>query len=441
MGSANMKRILLLAAILSACILTGCESGREKQSIYYLNFKPEVATVWREIAADYEEETGIEVKVLTVANGNYEQRLKAELAKKNAPVLFHINGPVGYSIFKNFCLDLSDTELYSWQLDKDIAVTNADGVYGIPYVVEGYGIIYNNAIMKKYFELPSRAVSFSSMDEVNNFEKLKAVVEDMTLHKDELGIKGVFASTSFGSGEDWRWQTHLANLPVYYEFRDKNISDTDTLDFTYGDNFRNIFDLYINNSCTPRTELSQKSVIDSMTEFALGEAAMVQNGNWAWSQISDVEGNKVQEEDIRYLPIYTGVEGEESQGLCIGTGNYLCVNSTSPEADQQAAIDFIKWVYSSDTGKDYVISKLGFIPPFNTFSEDERPDNPLAREIAEDIGNDATSSVNWIFSTFPSQQFKNDFGSMLLSYAKGECEWDTVIKSVKDEWAAQKASD
>ncbi len=436
-----MKRILLLAAILSACILTGCESGREKQSIYYLNFKPEVATVWREIAADYEEETGIEVKVLTVANGNYEQRLKAELAKKNAPVLFHINGPVGYSIFKNFCLDLSDTELYSWQLDKDIAVTNADGVYGIPYVVEGYGIIYNNAIMKKYFELPSRAVSFSSMDEVNNFEKLKAVVEDMTLHKDELGIKGVFASTSFGSGEDWRWQTHLANLPVYYEFRDKNISDTDTLDFTYGDNFRNIFDLYINNSCTPRTELSQKSVIDSMTEFALGEAAMVQNGNWAWSQISDVEGNKVQEEDIRYLPIYTGVEGEESQGLCIGTGNYLCVNSTSPEADQQAAIDFIKWVYSSDTGKDYVISKLGFIPPFNTFSEDERPDNPLAREIAEDIGNDATSSVNWIFSTFPSQQFKNDFGSMLLSYAKGECEWDTVIKSVKDEWAAQKASD
>lgn len=436
-----MKRILLLAAILSACILTSCETSREKQSIYYLNFKPEVATVWREIAADYEEETGIEVKVLTVANGNYEQRLKAELAKKNAPVLFHINGPIGYNNFKNFCLDLSDTELYSWQLDKDIAVTVDDGVYGIPYVVEGYGIIYNDAIMKKYFELPSKAVSFSSMDEVNNFEKLKAVVEDMTLHKDELGIKGVFASTSFGSGEDWRWQTHLANLPVYYEFRDKNVSDSDTLDFTYGDNFRNIFDLYINNSCTPRTELSQKSVTDSMTEFALEEAAMVQNGNWAWSQISDVEGNKVKKENIKYLPIYTGVEGEESQGLCIGTGNYLCVNSTSSEAEQQAAIDFIKWVYSSDTGKDYVISKLGFIPPFNTFSEDERPDNPLAREVAEDIGNDATSSVNWIFSTFPSQQFKNDFGSLLLSYAKGECEWDTVIKSVKDEWAAQKASD
>lgn len=436
-----MKRIVLLAAILSACILTGCGASTEKQSIYYLNFKPEVANVWREIAKDYEEETGIEVKVLTVANGNYEQRLKAELAKKNAPTLFHINGPIGYSNWKNFCLDLSDTELYSWQLDKNIAVTSEDGVYGIPYVVEGYGIIYNDAIMKKYFALPSKAVSFSSMDEVNNFEKLKAVVEDMTLHKDELGIEGVFASTSFGSGEDWRWQTHLANLPVYYEFRDKNISDSDTLDFTYGDNFRNIFDLYINNSCTPRTELSKKSVTDSMTEFALENAAMVQNGNWAWSQIAAVEGNKVLEENVKYLPIYTGVEGEESQGLCIGTGNYLCVNSMSSEADQKAAIDFIKWVYSSDTGKDYVLNKLSFIPPFNTFSEDERPDNPLAREVAEDMENDTTNAVNWVFSTFPSQQFKNDFGSMLLNYAKGECDWDTVIKSVQDEWASQKASD
>lgn len=436
-----MKRIVLLAAILSACILTGCGASTEKQSIYYLNFKPEVANVWREIAKDYEEETGIEVKVLTVANGNYEQRLKAELAKKNAPTLFHINGPIGYSNWKNFCLDLSDTELYSWQLDKNIAVTNEDGVYGIPYVVEGYGIIYNDAIMKKYFALPSKAVSFSSMDEVNNFEKLKAVVEDMTLHKDELGIEGVFASTSFGSGEDWRWQTHLANLPVYYEFRDKNISDSDTLDFTYGDNFRNIFDLFINNSCTPRTELSKKSVTDSMTEFALENVAMVQNGNWAWSQITEVDGNKVLEENVKYLPIYTGVEGEESQGLCIGTGNYLCVNSMSSEADQKAAIDFIKWVYSSDTGKDYVLNKLSFIPPFNTFSEDERPDNPLAREVAEDMENDTTNAVNWVFSTFPSQQFKNDFGSMLLNYAKGECDWDTVIKSVQDEWASQKTSD
>lgn len=227
--------------------------------------------------------------------------------------------PIGYSNWKNFCLDLRDTELYTWQLDKGIAITSGNGVYGIPYVVEGYRIIYNDAIMQKYFALSSKAVSFSSMEEVDNFDKLKAVVEDMTRHKDDLEIEGVFASTSFGSGEDWRWQTHLANVPVYFEFHDKNISDTDTLDFTYAENYKNIFDLYIGNSCTIPTALSKKSVSDSMEEFALEKAAMVQNGNWAWSQIASVEDNKVLEENVKYLPLYMGIDGEESQGLCIGT--------------------------------------------------------------------------------------------------------------------------
>lgn len=437
-----MKRTGLLAAVLSVCVLAGgCGAGAEKQSIYYLNFKPEVADVWREIAKDYEEETGVEVKVLTVANGNYEQRLKAEIAKRDAPTLFHINGPIEYDEWKNFCLDLSGTELYTWQLDKDIAVTSGSGVYGIPYVVEGYGIIYNDAIMRQYFALPSKAVSFSGMEEVNNFAKLKAVVEDMTLHRNELGIEGVFASTSFGSGEDWRWQTHLANVAVYYEFEDKNISDTDALEFTYADNYRNIFDLYINNSCTPPSGLAQKSVNDSMEEFALGKAAMVQNGNWAWSQIAGVSGNKVSEEDVKYMPIYMGVEGEENQGLCIGTGNYLCVNSMASEEDQKAAVDFIKWVYSSDTGKNYVTNELSFIAPFNTFSDAELPANPLAREVVEDMGSDATNSVQWVFSTFPSQKFKDDFGSRLLEYARGNCEWDDVVDYVRDEWATEKAAE
>lgn len=439
-----MKRVRVLAALLLACILVcGCGAAETKQSIYYLNFKPEVADVWREIAQAYEEETGVEVQVLTVANGNYEQRLKAELAKRDAPTLFHINGPVGYSDWKQYCLDLSDTDLCSWLLDKDIAVTdeNGNGIYGIPYVVEGYGIIYNDAIMQKYFALSSKSAPVSGMEEVDSFEKLKALVEDMTLHKDELGIAGVFASTSFSSGADWRWQTHLANVPVYYEFSDKNVSDLDTLDFTYADNFKKIFDLYVDYSCTKPEDLSKKTVEDSMEEFALEKAAMVQNGNWAWSQIAEVSGNQVLEENVKYLPIYMGVEGEESQGLCIGTGNFLCVNAAAPKEEQKAAIDFMEWVYSSDTGKNYVTNKLNFIAPFNTFSEEERPDNPLAREVIADMSNDATESVSWNFTAFPSQKFKDDFGALLLKYVKGECEWKEVAAGVKEKWASEKAAE
>ena len=144
----------------------------------------------------------------------------------------------------------------------------------------------------------------------------------MTKHKDALGIKGVFASTSLGAGEQWRWQTHLANMPLFYEFKDKagangNVIltglDAKEIEFKYSDNYKNIFDLYINNSITDSKLLGSKSVADSMAEFALGEVAMVQNGNWAWSQISGVSGNTVKEEDIKFLPIYTGVSGEESK--------------------------------------------------------------------------------------------------------------------------------
>ena len=218
--------------------------------LYYLNFKPEIAPVYDEIAAAYEAETGVKLHVVTAASGTYEQTLKSEIAKADAPVLFQINGPKGYANWKDYCADLSGTELYQHLTDKGLAITDGDKVVGIPYVVEGYGIIYNNAIMEKYFALDGAKAK--SMDEIRSFQKLKEVVEDMTAKKDQLGIKGVFASTSLKPGEDWRWQTHLANLPVHYEFEANNVDlstdATKEITFQYSDNYKNIFDLYLNNS-------------------------------------------------------------------------------------------------------------------------------------------------------------------------------------------------
>ena len=101
-----------------------------------------------------------------------------------------------------------------------------------------------------------------------------------------------------------------------------------------------------------------------MAEFALGKVAMVQNGNWAWSQIADVSGNTVKEDDIKFMPLYTGIDGEENQGLCIGTENYLAINKNATQEQQKLSLDFLNWLFSSDTGKDYVTNKLDFITPF-----------------------------------------------------------------------------
>lgn len=429
-----------LAAVLSlssVMLLASCRRD-ETLTIRYLNFKPESAAIYKELAKAYEEETGVRVIVDTAANNEYESTLTSKMSTDEAPTLFQINGPRGYANWKDYCADLSDTELYKHLTDKSMAVTSGGKVYGIPYVVEGYGIIYNAAITDKYFALKNRDTTFTSMDEINNFEKLSALVEDMQRHSKELGIDGVFASTSMKAGDDWRWQTHLANLPIYYEFKsnktDLTSDETKKISFEYAENFKNIFDLYLNNSVTDRKTVGTKTVTDSMAEFALEKCAMVQNGNWAWGQIADVSGNKVLAENVKYLPIYTGVAGEESQGLCIGTENFYAINSKAPEQEQKAAADFIYWLYSSKTGKDYVTNKLGFIAPFDTFSDNERPSDPLAKEVLRWMNKENTETIPWYFTLFPSQTFKDNFGASLLKYAQGTKDWDAVKRDMVADW-------
>ena len=436
--------LLALCVVATAFSLAGC--GSKTADVYFLNFKPESAAIYEEIAKKYEEETGKKLKVVTAAANTYEQTLKSEIAKKNAPTIFQINGPIGYNEWKDYCLDLKNTKFYSFLTDKSLAITENGGVYGIPYAIEGYGIIYNKAITDKYFALSKRQKTVNSMDEINSYAKLKTVVEDMTKHKSELGIDGVFAATSLSSGEDWRWQTHLMNVPLYYEFMeneqydDPTVAGLNTTDITfkYGENFKNIFDLYTDNSTTGKNLLGAKSVADSMAEFALGKAAMVQNGNWAWSQIAEVNGNTVKAENIKFLPIYTGFESEENQGICVGTENYLAINAKSSKEQQQASLEFLEWLFSSQTGKYYVTKELGFITPFNTFEADEQPSDPLAAEVTRWIARENTTTVPWIFTSFPSENFKTKYGNSLLEYVQGSRVWEDVKRDVVDFWKSER---
>lgn len=437
--------IMSIFCVLSCLSLAGCGEKNTTQ-VYFLNFKPESAAVYEEIAKEYEKETGVKVKVVTAAANTYEQTLKSEIAKTSAPTIFQVNGPIGYNSWSDYCLNIKDSKLYSYLADESLAIKDKDGVYAIPYVVEGYGIIYNNAIMDRYFALPNKKTDIKSMEEINNFDTLKKVVEDMTAHKKELDIEGVFASTSLSSGEDWRWQTHLLNIPLYYEYRDNKDNLNPTLAlleskeilFKYSKNFKNIFDLYIENSITSKNLLGSKSVADSMAEFALGKVAMVQNGNWGWSQISGVEGNTVKASDIKMMPIYTGIDGEKGQGICIGTENYLAINKNATEEQQKASLAFLEWLFSSEKGKKYVTEKLGFITPFNTFSEDQIPNDPLAKEITRYMNDDSTTTIPWIFTAFPSDQFKKEVGSGLLDYVQGTKKWDEIEKSITEKWKSER---
>ena len=422
-------------AAMSLGTLAACGSSTSgddaKGKVYYLNFKPEAADQWAALAKEYTKEKGVDVKVQTAASGTYEQTLKSEIAKTEAPTLFQVNGPVGYQNWKKYTADMSNTDVYKELTNQDVALKDGDKVVGVPYVMETYGLIYNKDILNKYFALDGAKAT--SMDEIDNFDTLKAVADDMQASKDELGIKGAFTSAGFDSSSDWRFKTHLANLPLYYEFKDDNVTEQPaTIKGTYLPNYKKIFDLYITDSTTDPTQLSAKTGDDANSEFALGEAAFYQNGTWAWT---DLQKAGMKAESVGMMPIYTGVKGEEKQGLATGSENYWCINDKASDADKKATEDFLSWVITSDTGKKAISQDMGFTTPFKTF-DDVKFDNPLTEAAVEDQKS-GTTQVSWNFTMMPSEEWKNKVGQALLEYAQGTGKWDAVKTAFVDGWASE----
>ena len=422
-------------AAMSLGALAACGSSTSgddaKGKVYYLNFKPEAADQWAALAKEYTKEKGVDVKVQTAASGTYEQTLKSEIAKTEAPTLFQVNGPVGYQNWKKYTADMSNTDVYKELTNQDVALKDGDKVVGVPYVMETYGLIYNKDILNKYFALDGAKAT--SMDEIDNFDTLKAVADDMQARKDELGIKGAFTSAGFDSSSDWRFKTHLANLPLYYEFKDDNVTEQPaTIKGTYLPNYKKIFDLYITDSTTDPTQLSAKTGDDANSEFALGEAAFYRNGTWAWT---DLQKAGMKAESVGMMPIYTGVKGEEKQGLATGSENYWCINDKASDADKKATEDFLSWVITSDTGKKAISQDMGFTTPFKTF-DDVKFDNPLTEAAVEDQKS-GTTQVSWNFTMMPSEEWKNKVGQALLEYAQGTGKWDAVKTAFVDGWASE----
>ena len=157
-------------------------SGNGK--VYYLNFKPEQAKDWEELAATYTAETGVEVVVQTAASGTYESTLKSEMAKSEAPTLFQVNGPIGLATWKDYCYDLSGSEVYGQLTSDEFALKDGDEVKGLAYVVETYGLIYNADILNDYFTKDYAVVK--SVEEINSFDNLKAVADSIQENADDL---------------------------------------------------------------------------------------------------------------------------------------------------------------------------------------------------------------------------------------------------------------
>ena len=431
-----------LAAVMTASALTGCggasdkkESGKKeaKGTVYYLNFKPEADAQWQELAKLYTDKTGVKVNVVTAAANQYETTLKSEMGKSEAPTLFQVNGPVGLASWKDYCYDLKDSDIAKQVTSDDFLLKDGDAVDGIGYAIESYGIIYNKNLLKK---------AGYTQDDIKSFDDLKKVAEDITKRSKDLGFSA-FTSAGMDGSSDWRFKTHLANLPIYYEYQKDGIENTDAIKGTYLDNYRNIWNLYINNSTTSCKQLSTKTGDDAVAEFVTEKAVFYQNGTWAYSDIADLG-----DDNLGMLPIYIGADGEENQGLCTGTENYWCVNKKASKEDIQATLDFMNWCVTDDTAVKCMCGAAGAMPSGQDgmgfvipFKKNLTSDNPLVN-IANDYVKQGKKPVTWNFTTMPSEKWKNDLGSALTTYASKQTDanWDLVKKAFVDGWKKEAAA-
>ena len=436
-----MKKVFALLLSLTLCVglLSACggsktetpassgESGSSTAtgSVYYLNFKPEQDEAWQNLAKAYTEETGVPVTVVTAASGTYEQTLMSEIAKSNPPTLFQVNGPVGLANWKDYCYDLTGSDVLGQLTSEDFALKDGDATLGIAYVIESYGIITNKTLLAK---------AGYSVDDIKSFADLKKVAEDITARKDELGF-AAFSSTGMDGSSDWRFKTHLANLPIYFEYQADGIGTTDAIKGTYLDNYKAIFDLYINNSTCDPAELAGKTGDDSRNEFLAGQAVFFQNGSWEYGNLVG-EGKPFTDDDLQMIPIYIGVGDEANQGLCTGTENYWCVNNSAKEENIQATLDFMNWCVTSETGTKAMANDMGFVIPFK--AAQESPNLFVKQDAAYTA--EGKTPVSWNFPTMPSENWKNEVGNALTAYASGTGTWDAVVSAFVDGWASEYAA-
>ncbi len=420
-----MKRLFALLLTLAMTLALVACGGKDEGSVYWLNFKPESDAALQELAAMYTEETGVQVKVVTAAAGTYNETLTAEMDKSDAPTMFVVGNSAAVESWGEYCYDLTGTDIANELNTKAYMLRDADGkLCSIGYCYECYGIITNKALL---------AQAGYSIDDITNFESLKAVAEDIHARADELGFDA-FTSAGMDGSSSWRFTGHLINLEYYYESVDDPAaweSCPATLTGKYMDNYRNIWDLMINNSATAPSELANGG-FDANAEFASGKAVFYSNGNWEWSSLQE-KGMKA--EDLTMIPYYCGVEGEEKAGLNCGTENYWAVNGKASKADIQATLDFMKWLVTDKEASEKAVATFGVMP----YSNAATSSNPFLA-IANEYAANGHYNMWWATNYQPNvDAYREAAVSALNTYDADptDANWETVVNAFINGWATQ----
>ena len=411
-----MKKFLALflaiVMVLSAtAVFSGCAKKEDDTpNVYYLNFKPEFNDALQDLAKKYTEKTGIEVKIVTAASGDYSTSLNANIEDIT---IFNIGNAAGLADWDDYALDLTDSDIAKQLTTNDFNLYNEKGeLKAIGNCYESFGIIVNTKLLEQ---------AGHSLSEIKDFASMKAVVEDIHGRAAELGFDA-FTTSGLQDSSSWRFSGHLATLPLHYEGIKSAVPTIkgDKLDL-----FKNVWDLYINNAAADKTGLTGES--DAAAEFKAGKAVFYQNGTWEYAGLKEAG---MTDDQLAMIPIYCGAEGEQNAALCSGTENCWAINAKVSEADQKASIDFLVWLVSDKEASAVYVQQLGAVP----FKNAPASTNKFVADGNALLAAGKTS-ISWAFNYTPNvDAWRKTVVTALAAYSAGTKEWSEVEKAFVEGW-------
>ena len=432
MGSKKMFFRLVSVLLVSVIALVGCSSSKDEGkdsaskdqvTVDIFQFKVEIKDQFEELVKVYEKENpDVKINVKTVGGGNdYGAALKTTFSSGEAPAIFNVGGPSSVEEYREYLADVSDTEAAKIALEGTLdTVTDGDKVLGLPFNQEGYGLIYNKRIFEEAGINP---------DEIVTYADLEKAVESLDKQKKELGIDAAFA---LAAKEKWVIGNHLANIFFAPEFDNNALKafDAKTIAFDKGDELKRHLDLESKYSAQPILSLDYSQQVEQL--FSLEKVAIIQQGNWVYNSIYDMDP-ELAEEGIGIIPV--PVEGFEGS-IAAGVPMYWAVNSESDEKVVQASKDFLDWMYTSDTGKTAVLEDFKFVPAYEGYDTSKIAD-PLSQTIYE-YASEGNTIAGWVFQGTPTGWSEQVLGAYMQKYLSGDVTWEKMITDAQEKWEAER---
>lgn len=427
----KMKRLTLLSGVLASSLLfaTACSnSGSESTTkssggsedevvIDMFQFKVEIAEQLKEVTDAYTKENpNVTFNIQTVGGGaDYSAALKAQFASGNEPDLFNNGGFQEAQTWLEKLEDLSDQPWVDDLYDVAKEPMTVDGkIYGQPLNLEGYGFIYNKDLFKKA-----------------GIKELPTTLPELEAASKQLKAKGI-TPFSNGYGEWWVLGNHLFNIPVAQQDDPdafiKGLNEG-TAKFEGNETFKqfmNLFDLTLKyGNDNPLTTDYNTQV----TQFAAGETAMMQQGNWTVNMITKINPDM----EMGFIPMPISDDKEKNDKLAVGVPNNWVVNKNAPEADKEEAKKFLNWLVTSETGQKFLVEEFKFIPAFKSI--DGKGIDSLSDDILKYSDEGKTLSWNWF--KYPDGAVQ-EIGAAMQSYAGDQISEDGFLKKLDEIWAKMK---